>query len=82
MAVTALRLTCPLFNIHDVWRLTSRRKLLEVLVMVTTLRVPITYKRKEVCDIYGRRTGHSVAQLVEPLRYKPEGRGFDSRMCH
>ena len=26
--------------------------------------------------------GHSVAQLVEALRYKPEGRGFDSRWCH
>jgi len=23
--------------------------------------------------------GHLVAQLVEALRYKPEGRGFDSR---
>ena len=26
--------------------------------------------------------GHVVAQLVEALRYKPEGRGFDSRWCH
>ena len=26
--------------------------------------------------------GHSVAQLVEALRYKPESRGFDSRWCH
>ena len=26
--------------------------------------------------------GHAVAQLVEALRYKPEGRGFDSRWCH
>jgi len=26
--------------------------------------------------------GHAVAQLVEALRYKPEGRGFDSRRCH
>jgi hypothetical protein len=26
--------------------------------------------------------GHEVAQLVEALRYKPEGRGFDSRCCH
>ena len=26
--------------------------------------------------------GHAVAQLVEALRYKPEGRGFDSRLCH
>ena len=25
--------------------------------------------------------GHAVAQLVEPLRYKPERRGFDSRWC-
>jgi hypothetical protein len=23
-----------------------------------------------------------VAQLVEALRYKPEGRDFDSRLCH
>jgi hypothetical protein len=23
-----------------------------------------------------------VAQLVEALRYKPEGRGLDSRRCH
>jgi hypothetical protein len=23
-----------------------------------------------------------VAQLVVALRYKPEGRGFDSRWCH
>jgi len=23
-----------------------------------------------------------VAQLVEAMRYKPEGRGFDSRWCH
>jgi hypothetical protein len=26
--------------------------------------------------------GHVVAQLVEALRYKPEGRGFDSRWRH
>jgi hypothetical protein len=25
---------------------------------------------------------HAVAQLVEALRYKPEGRGFDSRWFH
>jgi hypothetical protein len=23
-----------------------------------------------------------VAQLVEELRYNPEGHGFDSRLCH
>jgi hypothetical protein len=26
--------------------------------------------------------GHAVAQLVEALRYNPEGRRFDSRWCH
>ena len=26
--------------------------------------------------------GHAVAQLVKALRYKPEGRGFDSRRDH
>ena len=26
--------------------------------------------------------GHAVAQLVEALRYKSEGHGFDSRWCH
>ena len=31
---------------------------------------------------YNYSKGHAVAQLVEALRYKPEGRGFDSRWCH
>jgi hypothetical protein len=26
--------------------------------------------------------GYAVAQLVEALSYKSEGRGFDSRWCH
>ena len=26
--------------------------------------------------------GHAVVQLLEALRYKPEGRGFDPRRCH
>ena len=26
--------------------------------------------------------GYPVAQLVETLRYKSEGRGFDSQWCH
>jgi len=27
-------------------------------------------------------TGNAVTQLVDALRYKSEGRGFDSRWCH
>ena len=30
----------------------------------------------------GGEGGYAVAQLVEALRYKSEGRGFDSRWCH
>jgi hypothetical protein len=29
----------------------------------------------------GNLLGHAVAQLVEVLRYKLNGRGFDSRWC-
>jgi len=31
---------------------------------------------------YLDKRGHAVAQLVEALRYKPEGRGFVSLWCH
>ena len=31
--------------------------------------------------VYQLRMGYAVAQLVEALCYKPEGRGFDSRGC-
>jgi hypothetical protein len=33
-------------------------------------------------ELYSIIAGNAVAQLVEALRYKPEGRGFDSRWCH
>ena len=35
-------------------------------------------KSKHILDM----RGHGVAQLVEALRYKLEGRGFGSRWCH
>ena len=35
-----------------------------------------------ICIPYNFTTGHAVGQLVEALRYKPEGREFDSRWCH
>ena len=36
-------------------------------------------KKKETLS---RSRGHALAQLVEALRYKSEGREFDSRWCH
>jgi len=35
-----------------------------------------------ILDQHTDQLGHAVAQLVEALRYKSEGRGFDSRWCH
>ena len=39
-----------------------------------------------ICEIFYHwlsvPMGTAVAQLVEALRYKSEGRGFDSRWCH
>ena len=36
----------------------------------------------DICKLIRIYSGHAVVQLVEALRYKPEGRGFDSRWCH
>jgi hypothetical protein len=30
---------------------------------------------------FSRKLCHAVAQLIESLRYKPQGCGFDSRWC-
>jgi hypothetical protein len=38
------------------------------------------HKVAQLVDTYFR--GHTEAQLVEALRYKLEGRGFDSRLCN
>jgi len=49
---------------------------------------PTRYKIREEHNITSfawgtnKSGGHAVAQLVEALRYKSEGRGFDSRWCH
>jgi len=37
---------------------------------------------RRIYDQYILQFWNAVAQLVEALRYKPEGRGFDSRWCH
>ena len=38
--------------------------------------------RLNIQDTIDNVTGYVVAQLIEALRYKPEGRGFDPRWCH
>ena len=39
-----------------------------------------TFWKNLICMVY--EGGHAVAQLVEALPYKPEGRGFYSRRCY
>jgi hypothetical protein len=42
---------------------------------------PLTARCKINLSIVPPYMGYAVAQLVEALCYKPEGRGFDSRWC-
>ena len=56
-------------------------------VAVSSASLPVPYiiyvSRKWQCiNIFIHVGGHAVAQLIEALRYKPEGRGVDSRLCH
>ena len=49
---------------------------------ISRLRVNDLYSSPNTVRVYNREGGHAVAQLVEALRYKPEGREIDSRWCH
>jgi hypothetical protein len=48
----------------------------------STISMCLVYHNWNNTISYKVAVGHSVAQLVEALRYKPEGRKFDSRWCH
>ena len=37
---------------------------------------------RNISEGFNLHMGYAVAQLVEALRYKPEGSGLDSRWCH
>jgi hypothetical protein len=41
-----------------------------------------TYIEISICICIYIYKGARGATVVEALRYKPEGRGFDSRLCH
>ena len=61
------------------------QKFLTRLFSHSTLQVnSLPSTRQEIPHVlknYKVQQGHAVAQLVEALRHKPEGRGFDSRWC-
>jgi len=48
----------------------------------TGSRLIAAVKQRWAWLVLGWVTGHAVAQLVEALRYKSEGRGFYSRWCY
>jgi len=54
-------------------------------MLVETVSILVVITVSGTCTIKcsaSLRADHAVAQLVEALRYKPVGRGFDSRWCH
>ena len=57
------------------------------LLVCTMLKINYKGKRNRPCltdkfHILHKHLGCAVAQLVEALRYKPKGRGFNSPQCH
>ena len=56
--------------------------------MSNVMKIEVSWGMR--CDVTGYvippciegASGYAVVQLVEALRHKPEGRGFDSRWCH
>ena len=51
-------------------------------VSIRNIKYMFKEAQKNIWVNYPERNGHAVEQLVKALRYKPEGRGFDSRWCH
>jgi len=67
---------CPMLQLSD-WNL---------MVIYIPLPVKTSHSVLRLCELTVcqrcRWSTLLVAKLVEVLRYKPEGRGFDSRWCH
>jgi hypothetical protein len=62
--------TC--FDSHEaIFRLELKRSVIDIILCLSFIFYILIY--------YNR--WYAVAQLVETLRYKSEGRGFDSRLC-
>jgi hypothetical protein len=55
------------------------RPLTQSFFAVCSQRNIINYTLTVILEEYEHFSGHAVTQLVEALRYKPEGGGFNSR---
>ena len=58
------------------------RSLLAVACSLSNCKAKISPLSYAITAYYSVGWSYAVAQLVEALCYKPEGRGFDSRWCH
>jgi hypothetical protein len=63
------------------WPLTQNRGLEWLKLYLHFSNMP-SWRGHPQIHLYLLQMGYAVAQLVEALCYKPEGRGFDSRWCH
>jgi hypothetical protein len=70
-----------MFFVFDIWL---------VFILNSVLEMELSLKSDQgngyfiwrLMFMYTYERGHVLAQLVEALRYKSEGRGFDSLWCH
>ena len=51
-------------------------------VQTVDIRFKVAHSIHLFCQRTQRTGGHAVAHLDQAVRYKLEGRGFDSRLCH
>jgi len=53
-----------------------------VIFLYVSTQNRIYFLKADIFPIIFINMGRPVGLLVDELRYKPEGRGFDSRYCH
>jgi hypothetical protein len=72
--------------LHQVKTFVPCKKMIAVctiyLILLPTYAFFFEKLHMHIFTYYPYTTRHVVAQLVEALRYKPEGQGFNSRWCH
>jgi hypothetical protein len=58
----------------------------DIIIIIDIIKIIIIKKLPHIFGtfkhVYKQIMEHAVAQSVETLRYRSEGRGFDSRWCH
>ena len=63
---------------NDKWQMYFRAKFFKTLSSLLSLTINYVFNLNGLPYLRGQ----SVVQLVEALRYKSAGRGFNSRWCH